>query len=117
LSLINLEIRGGKRRVEALRNSLNEPENEIRKLISILVQTDRFGTSTPTPCALIPISHKSRRHAEERGKAAKLVFPIFFCILPAMLVGWPGVLQIFKQLLPLMRGFQESQAADTPRSN
>jgi tight adherence protein C len=38
----------------------------------------------------------------------KLVFPIFFFILPAMLVvaAGPGLLQLFKNLFPMMRSFQ-----------
>jgi len=116
LGLINLEIRGGKRRVEALRNLAERTgEPEIRKLISILVQTDRFGTSIADSLRTHSDFMRIRRRqlAEERaGKVGvKLVFPIFFCILPAMLVvvAGPGVLQIFKQLIPLMRQFRQSQ--------
>jgi len=37
----------------------------------------------------------------------KLVFPIFFFILPSMLVvsAGPGLLQVFKNLFPMMRNF------------
>jgi tight adherence protein C len=53
---------------------------------------------------------KRRQEAEERaGKVGvKLVFPIFFFILPAMLVvaAGPGLLQVFKYLFPLMKQFQ-----------
>jgi tight adherence protein C len=116
LGLINLEIRGGKRRTEALRNLADRTgEPEIRKLVSILVQTDRFGTSIADSLRTHSDFMRIRRRqlAEERaGKVGvKLVFPIFFCILPAMLVvvAGPGVLQIFKQLFPLMQQFTESQ--------
>ena len=50
---------------------------------------------------------KRRQEAEERaGKVGvKLVFPIFFFILPSMLVvaAGPGFLQIFKYLFPMMK--------------
>jgi tight adherence protein C len=38
----------------------------------------------------------------------KLVFPIFFFILPSMLVvaAGPGLLQVFKYLFPMMKQFQ-----------
>ena len=53
---------------------------------------------------------KRRQQAEERaGKVGvKLVFPIFFFILPSMLVvaAGPGMLQVFKQLFPMMKAFQ-----------
>jgi tight adherence protein C len=113
LSLVNLEMRAGKRRSEALRNLAERTgEPELQKLVAILVQTDRFGTSMGDSLR----SHseflriKRRQEAEERaGKVGvKLVFPIFFFILPAMLVvaAGPGLLQVFKYLFPMMRQFQ-----------
>ena len=49
---------------------------------------------------------RRRQEAEERaGKVGvKLVFPIFFFILPSMLIvaAGPGILQIFKYLFPMM---------------
>ncbi|HUJ24276.1 MAG TPA: type II secretion system F family protein [Bryobacteraceae bacterium] len=112
LSLVNLEMRAGKRRVEALRNLAERTgEPEIQKLVAILVQTDRFGTSIGDSIR----SHseflrvRRRQEAEERaGKVGvKLVFPIFFFILPAMLVvaAGPGLLQVFKYLFPMMNSF------------
>ena len=113
LSLVNLEMRAGKRRSEALRNLAERTgEPELQKLVAVLVQTDRFGTSIGDSLR----SHsdflrvKRRQEAEERaGKVGvKLVFPIFFFILPAMLVvaAGPGLLQVFKYLFPLMKQFQ-----------
>ena len=46
LSLVNLEMRAGMRRADALHNFAERTgEREIRKLVAILIQTDRFGTS------------------------------------------------------------------------
>ena len=46
MSLVTLEMRAGKRRAEALRNFAERTgEPEVRKLVAILVQNDRFGTS------------------------------------------------------------------------
>jgi tight adherence protein C len=111
LELVNLEIRAGKRRGEALRNlGLRSGEPELRKLTAILIQSDRFGTSMAE--ALRTHSDfmrvRRRQHAEERAAkvGVKLVFPIFFFIMPSMLVvaAGPGLLQVFKYLFPLMRG-------------
>jgi tight adherence protein C len=112
-SLVNLEMRAGKRRGEALKNLAERTgEPELQKLVAILIQTDRFGTSMSESLR----SHsdflriKRRQQAEERaGKVGvKLVFPIFFFILPSMLVvaAGPGMLQVFKQLFPMMKAFQ-----------
>lgn len=112
LGLVNLEMRAGKRRAEALHNLAERTgEDELHKLVSILIQADRFGTSISeslrTHADFLRI--RRRQLAEERaGKVGvKLVFPIFFCILPAMLIvtAGPGMLQIVKYLLPMMRNF------------
>jgi tight adherence protein C len=113
LSLVTLEMRAGKRRADALRAlSSRTDEPELRKLVAILVQSDRFGTGVGESLR----SHsdfmrvRRRQDAEERaGKVGvKLVFPIFFFILPSMLVvaAGPGLLQVFKYLFPMMRGFK-----------
>jgi len=113
LSLVNLEMRAGKRRSEALRNLADRTgEPELQKLVAVLVQTDRFGTSIGDSLRAHSdfLRVKRRQEAEERaGKVGvKLVFPIFFFILPAMLVvaAGPGLLQVFKYLFPLMKQFQ-----------
>jgi tight adherence protein C len=113
LGLLNLEIRAGKRRAEALRNLADRTgESELRKLVAILIQTDKFGTSMADSLRTHSdfMRVRRRQEAEERaGKVGvKLVFPIFFCILPSMLLvaAGPGLLQVFKYLFPLMRQFK-----------
>jgi tight adherence protein C len=110
LSLVMLEMRAGKRRQEALRNfGERTGEGEIRKLVAILVQNDRFGTSMGESLRTHSDFLRTRRKqdAEERaGKVGvKLVFPIFFFILPSMMIvaAGPGILQIFKYLFPMMK--------------
>jgi len=110
MSLVTLEMRAGKRRSEALRNFAERTgEPEFRKLVAILVQNDRFGTSMGESLRTHSDFMRTRRRqeAEERaGKVGvKLVFPIFFFILPSMLVvaAGPGLLQIFKYLFPMMK--------------
>ena len=109
MSLVTLEMRHGKRRSEALRNFAERTgEAEFRKLVAILIQNDRFGTSMGESLRTHSdfMRVRRRQEAEERaGKVGvKLVFPIFFFILPSMLIvaAGPGVLQIFKNLFPMM---------------
>ena len=81
---------------------------KIRKLVAILIQNDRFGTSMGESLRNHSDFMRTRRRqeAEERaGKVGvKLVFPIFFCILPSILIvaAGPALLQIFKYLFPMM---------------
>jgi tight adherence protein C len=110
MSLVTLEMRAGKRRSEALRNFADRcGEPEVKKLVAILIQNDRFGTSMGESLRNHSDFLRSRRRqeAEERaGKVGvKLVFPIFFFILPSMLIvaAGPGILQIFKYLFPMMK--------------
>ena len=45
LAMVNLELRAGKRRAEALRNLADRSAvEELRKLVAVLIQADRFGT-------------------------------------------------------------------------
>jgi tight adherence protein C len=110
--LVTLEMRAGKRRGEALKNLADRAgESELRKLVATMIQADRFGTSISE--ALRTHSEfmrvRRRQDAEERaGKVGvKLVFPIFFFILPSMLLvaAGPGLLQLFKGLFPMMETF------------
>ena len=111
LSLVNMEIMAGKSRAEALRNfARRTSEEEVKKLVAILVQTDRFGTSIAdalrTQSDFLRI--RRRQEAEERaGKVGvKLVFPIFFFCMPSLMVvtAGPGILQLFHNLFPALRG-------------
>jgi len=110
ISLVTLEMRAGKRRADALRNFAERTgEPEIRKLVAILIQNDRFGTSMGESLRNHSDFMRTRRRqeAEERaGKVGvKLVFPIFFFILPSMLIvaAGPALLQVFKYLFPMMK--------------
>ncbi|MGA3043142.1 MAG: type II secretion system F family protein [Bryobacteraceae bacterium] len=113
LSLVNLEMRAGKRRAEALRNLAQRTgESELRKLTAILIQSDRFGTSMAEALRTHSEFMRIRRRQEAEERAAKvgvkLVFPIFFFILPSIMVvaAGPGILQVFKYLFPMMKGIQ-----------
>ncbi len=113
LQIVNLEMRAGKRRADALRHlATRTGEAELAKLAAILVQTDKFGTSMSESLRTHSdfMRVRRRQEAEERaGKVGvKLVFPIFFCILPAMLLvaAGPGLLQVFKFLFPMMKQFK-----------
>jgi len=111
LGLVTLEMRAGKRRAEALQNLAQRTgEPELRKLTALLIQSDRFGTSMAEALRTHSEFMRTRRRQEAEERAAKvgvkLVFPIFFFILPSMLVvaAGPGLLQVFKYLFPMMKG-------------
>jgi tight adherence protein C len=112
LTLVTLEMRAGKRRADALRHFAERTgEDEIRKLTAILVQNDRFGTSMGESLRSHSDYLRTRRRQEAEERAAKvgvkLVFPIFFFIMPSMVIvtAGPGLLHVFKDLFPMMQSF------------
>lgn len=82
------ETRAGKPRLEAFRNLASRTGVEdIRSLVAMLVQTDRFGTSVSQALRThAEVSRtKRRQRAEERAAkiGVKLVFPLVFLLFPA----------------------------------
>ncbi len=111
-SLVGLEMRAGKRRGEALKNLADRTgEAELRKLVAILIQTDRFGTSMGESLRTHSDFMRLRRKQEAEERAAKvgvkLVFPIFLFILPSMMIvaAGPAMLKVFQDLFPMMQSF------------
>ena len=109
-AMVNLEMLAGKPREEALRN-LGERtrESEMRKFTSVLMQTDRFGTSMietlRTQAEYLRVRRRQMAHEKAAKVGVKIIFPIFFLCFPAMLivVAGPGILQLIKNLFPMMR--------------
>lgn len=105
LSAVNMEMLAGESRIQALRNFADRTgEDELKKLVAILIQTDRFGTSVAdalrTQSDFMRV--KRRQVAEEKASkvGVKLVFPIFFFCMPALvvIVAGPGIIQMMKSL-------------------
>jgi tight adherence protein C len=105
LRMINNEMRAGVTRVQALRNfAMRTGVDEVRALVAVMVQSDRFGTSVANALRTHAESLRTRRRqrAEEIARKApvKLVFPLVFCIFPELLVVIlaPGMLALFRAL-------------------
>jgi len=108
-ALVNLELKAGKRRSEALRNLADRTAvEELKKLVAVLIQADRFGTSISQTLRTHSdfMRVQARQKAEEKAAklGVKLVFPIFFCILPTLFVVTVGpvAVRIMRDLLPMM---------------
>jgi tight adherence protein C len=107
--MVNLELKAGKRRVEALRNLAERTGvDDLKKLVAVLIQADRFGTGVAQSLR----GHadfmriQARQVAEEKAAklGVKLIFPIFFCILPSLFVVTVGpvAMKIIRELIPMM---------------
>ncbi|HBY61284.1 MAG TPA: hypothetical protein DEH78_15800 [Solibacterales bacterium] len=108
-TLVNLELKAGKRRVDALRNLAERTSCEdLKKLVAVLIQADRFGTGIAQSLRAHAdfMRVQTRQIAEEKAAklGVKLVFPIFFCILPSLFVVTVGpvVMRIMRELIPMM---------------
>ena len=100
LRVVTTETRAGKPRLEAFKNLAQRTKVEdIRALVAMLVQTDRFGTSVAKALRIMASEMRTKRRqaAEERAAkvGVKLVFPLVFCLFPALFVVMlgPAVLQ------------------------
>jgi len=108
--LINLELKAGKGRVEALRNLADRTNSDdLKKLVAVLIQADRFGTSIAQSLRghADYMRVQARQVAEEKAAklGVKLIFPIFFCILPTLFVVTVGpmIIRVMRELLPIMK--------------
>jgi len=105
LLLTNTEIRAGTPRDVALRQLADRTGvDDLSSLATMLIQTDRFGTSVARSLRVHSdvLRQKRRQRAEEAAAktAIKMVFPLVFCIFPAMFVVilGPGMIQIVRML-------------------
>ena len=108
LRLINLELRAGKGRVDALRNLADRTGvDDIASLVAMLVQTDKFGTSVAQSLRVHSetVRTKRRQRAEEAAAktGVKMVFPLVFCIFPAIWVVTigPAAIKFVQVLVPM----------------
>lgn len=105
LAMVNLEIRAGTARDQALRNLAERTgSDDVEALTSTLIQTERFGTSVGR--ALRVQAHTLRQKRRQRAEEAaakttiKLVFPLVLFVFPALFVVilGPAVIQVIQAL-------------------
>jgi tight adherence protein C len=99
LRLLNLELRAGKARQEALRNLARRVDLEdMNSLVTLLVQTDKFGTSVAQALRVYSDTFRTKRFQAAEELAARLpvrlLFPLIFCVFPALFVAILGPVAI-----------------------
>ena len=104
--LVNLEMRAGKPRVEALRNLVDRTGvDDIRCLVGTLIQTDRFGTSVSQALRVHSDSLRTARRQRAEEQAAKttikMVPPlVIFILVPFLFVTvGPALIQAYHSLV------------------
>lgn len=109
--LVNLEMRAGKPRAEALHNLVERTGvDDIRALVGTLIQTDRFGTSVAQALRVHSDSLRTERRQRAEEQAAKttikMVPPLVIFVLPSIIfvtIG-PAVIQLLRELAPVTTG-------------
>jgi tight adherence protein C len=108
LRLVNLELRAGNARSEALHNLGDRTGvDDLSSLVAMLVQTDKFGTSVAQSLRVHSetLRTKRRQRAEEAAAktGVKMVFPLVFCIFPAVWVVTigPAAIRFVQVLFPM----------------
>jgi tight adherence protein C len=108
LQIVTTEMRLGKGRTEALRELANRTGLEdIKALVAMLIQTERFGTSVAQSLRVYSddMRTKRRQRAEEAAAkvSVKMVPVLVFFIFPALMVValGPAIITIMRQLLKM----------------
>lgn len=109
--LLSLELRAGKQRTEALRNlALRTDLEDVKSLMTLLIQTEKFGTSIAQALRVYSDSMRRKRYQRAEETAAKLpvklVFPLVFFIFPSLfiVIMGPAAIRMARILFPIMKG-------------
>ncbi|MFO0794278.1 MAG: type II secretion system F family protein [Candidatus Brocadiaceae bacterium] len=101
--IYNRELRVGKTRRDALRNLGRRTElEEINNMVTLLIQTDKFGTSIAQALRahsdFMRIQRQQRAEEKAAKLAVKLLFPMILFIFPSLFIVilGPALIQVFR---------------------
>jgi tight adherence protein C len=104
--VMNLELRAGKPRSDALRNLYNRTGvDDIKALVTTLVQTDRFGTSIAQALRVHSDTLRTERRQRAEEQAAKttikMVPPLVVFVLPSIIIVTlgPAIISLYRTLI------------------
>jgi tight adherence protein C len=91
IDIVNLEIRVGRGREEALRNLAERTGvDDIRSFVALLIQADRFGSSIAKAVRVFADSLRTKRRQRAEQAAAKaslkLLFPLTCFLFPVIIL-------------------------------
>lgn len=111
LTIMTLRLRAGASREEALRRLADDARvDEIRSFSTLLIQSDRLGTSISTTLRVYSAEMRERRRMRAEEKAHRLPvlisIPLVTCMLPVMIgtLMLPAAIRVVRQVLPAMAG-------------
>jgi tight adherence protein C len=111
LTTATLRLRAGASREEALRQMADEAGvDEIRSFATLLIQSDKLGTSVATTLRVYAAEMRERRRmrAEERAHRLPVLIsiPLVACMLPTMIgtLMLPAAIRVVRIIFPAMTG-------------
>ncbi|MCT2559388.1 type II secretion system F family protein [Tsuneonella sp. YG55] len=111
LSITTLQLRAGSSRDEAFRKMADASEiDEIRSFSTLIIQSDKLGTSIATTLRVYAAEMRERRQMRAEEKAHRLPvlisIPLVACMLPTMIgtLMLPAAVLMVRKIFPLMTG-------------
>lgn len=111
LSIATLQLRAGAQREDALRKMAeNSGVEEIRSFATLLIQSDKLGTSISETLRVYAAEMREKRRMRAEEKAHRLPvlisIPLVVCMLPTMIgvLMLPGIVRVIRQLIPALAG-------------
>lgn len=111
LTTATLQLRAGASRETALRKMADRAKvDEISSFATLLIQSDKLGTSIATTLRVYASEMRERRRMRAEEKAHRIPvlisIPLVACMLPVMIgvLMLPAAIRVIRQLLPAMAG-------------
>lgn len=111
LTATTLRLRAGATREDALRRLGEDAAvDEIRSFATLLLQSDKLGTSIGTTLRVYAAEMRERRRMRAEEKAHRLPvlisLPLVACMLPVMIgvLMLPAAIRVIRQLVPALSG-------------
>ena len=111
LSLTTLQLRAGASREEAFRKLADASAvDEIRSFTTLLIQSDKLGTSISTTLRIYAAEMREKRRMRAEEKAHRLPvlisIPLVACMLPTMIgtLMLPAIVMVVREVFPIMLG-------------
>lgn len=111
LSGATLHLRAGASREEAFRKMADKAGvDEIRSFTTLLIQSDKLGTSLATTLRVYASEMREKRKMRAEEKAHRLPvlisIPLVACMLPVMIgvLMLPAAIRVVRQIIPILLG-------------
>lgn len=111
LSITTLQLRAGAGREDAFRKLSDAAAvDEIRSFTTLLIQSDKLGTSIATTLRVYAAEMREKRRLRAEEKAHRLPvlisIPLVTCMLPSMIgvLMIPAAVRVVREIFPMMAG-------------